>query len=300
MGVPLLLTTMERTHKHKRMSDSNEYKIKVIDKMFKIIDVIEQEKQPIGVNDIARRSSLNAATTFRILRTLLEAGWIYQNQDEKYSAGYRLCSAFNLGKFYFLLKDVSYCVMRSLTDQEGEVLNLTVRKNEIGFLLQQSRTSKFADYVIQVDSSLPLYATSGGKILLSEMPEPLLDLLLGVVDFLPYTDKTLTNPDALKACLAQVRACGYATDIGESLQNTCCIGVPVRNPSGEIFAALSFSGLVNRLTHEKELYYVHLLEQAAQDISRHLFLLYTDALPRADTFSGQQRGGTKSSGAITE
>ena len=58
------------------MSASNDYKVKVIDKMFKIIDILEKEKQPLGVNEISRKAELNVTTTFRILKTLIEGGWL--------------------------------------------------------------------------------------------------------------------------------------------------------------------------------------------------------------------------------
>jgi len=261
------------------MGDANEYKIKVIDKMFKIIDVVEQEKKPLGVNEIARKASLNAATTFRILRTLMDGGWIYQDQEEKYSPGYKLSTVFDMASFYFILKDVAYCVMRRLTDQEGEVLNLIIRQNETGVLLQQTRTMRFAEYLIQINSTLPLYATACGKVLLSELPEDLVRMLAGVITFEPYTKSTITTPDELLRVLAQTRERGYATDRGESIQGTSCIAVPVRSPSNEIIASLSFSGLLGELTDERELHYFSLLQAAAREISDRMFTLYTDKIP---------------------
>lgn len=258
------------------MSSTNEYQIKVIDKMFKILDVIEHEDEPLGVNDIARRASLNRATTFRILRTLMEYGWAYQDSEGKYSSGYKLSSAFNMGKFYFILKDISYSVMWRLTNQEGEVLNLSIRQNEMGILVQQTRTSKFMDYVMKINSRSPLYATAGGKILLSELPDPILHSLIGVMEFKPFTERTLTTPEGLLENLKAVRECGYATDKGESLHSTNCIGVPVRGPKGEIIAALSFSGLINELTRDRELHYFNLLSQASKEITYIMFQFHQD------------------------
>ena len=255
------------------MSASNDYKVKVIDKMFKIIDILEKEKQPLGVNEISRKAALNVTTTFRILKTLIEGGWLYQDSEGKCSPGYRLASFYTMGTNHSVLKDVAYCVMRRLTDQEGKVLNLCVRQNETGILLQQTKIPRFVDYVIQAGSSLPLYATACGKILLSELPEELLNSLIGIMEFQPYTERTITDPETLLADLAIVRKRGYAMDMGESLRNTCCIAVPVRGPSKEIIAGLSFSGLIDTITHEEELFYYRLLQQASKEISEQMFRL---------------------------
>ncbi len=264
------------------MATTGDYRIKVIDKMFRIIDTLEKAEQPLGVNEIARQTELNTVTAFRILKTMSEAGWAYQNQEEKYAAGYRLCSFYRMDKFYLLLKDIAYCVMRRLTDQEGEVLNLCVRQNETGVLLQQTRTSRFADYVVQVGSALPLYATACGKILISEMAPELLQKLTGIIKFHSYTDKTIIDLGVLTDNLQEIRRLGYATDIGESLQNTCCVAVPVRGPSDEIIAALSFSGLTCSLSEEKRTHYSGRLHHAAQEITRQMFQMYQGELPRND------------------
>lgn len=248
-----------------------DYKIKVIDKMFQILDVIETQQKPLGVNEIARMTSVNTATTFRILKNLMDHGWIYQDREEKYCAGYRLSSAYHMGSFYYLLKDSAYPIMRHLTDKEGEVVNLCIRQNDQCIILQQTRTTRFADYVVPVSSIVPLHATACGKVLMSELPDSLLSGLIGLMDFKPYTEHTICEQTALLQALQQVKQKGYATDKWESLLNTNCIGVPVRDPKGQIIAALSFSGLLGTLSEEKEFYYYQLLQNAAAEISKNAY-----------------------------
>ena len=264
------------------MKDSDSSRIMVIEKMVKVIEALSMEGSPVGVNELSRKVLLNGATTFRILRTLMDYGWIYQNSEGKYTIGYKLSLGFGMDKFYFMLKDVSYCVMRGLTDKVNEVTNLVVRQNENGLVLQQSRTSKMLDYVTAIGSIIPLYATSCGKVLLSELPEPLLDSLFSIMDFKPYTANTIADRTALSRDLQLVRERGYATDIGESLESASCISVAIRGPSNEIIAALSFTGILSALSPEKELYYFELLTEASKEISRILFQVYAGSIPKAD------------------
>jgi DNA-binding IclR family transcriptional regulator len=264
------------------MKASDSSKILVIEKMIRIIDALGAEKSPIGVNELSRKLSLNGATTYRILRTLMDYGWIYQNGEGKYTIGYKLSLGFNMEKFYLVLKDISYCVMKGLTDQVNEAVNLVVRQNEKGIVLQQTRTSKMLDYVTAIDSVVPLYATSCGKILLSELPEYHLNSLLGIMDFKPITAHTITSQDEFSRHLQLVRERGYATDIGESLENASCISTAVRGPSDEIIAALSFTGILSELSPEKERYYFNLLQKASKEISKNMFQIYDGKIPRAD------------------
>lgn len=264
------------------MKASDNSKILVIEKMVKIIDALGAEKSPIGVNELSRKLSLNGATTFRILRTLMDYGWIYQNSEGKYTIGYKLSLGFDVEKFYLVLKDVSYCVMKGLTDQVNEAVNLVVRQNENGIVLQQTRTSKMMDYVTAIGSVVPLYATSCGKILLSELPEYHLNSLLGIMDFKPITDHTIASQDEFLRHLQLVRERGYATDIGESLENASCISAAVRGPSNEIIAAISFTGILSELSPEKELHYFDLLTRASKEITKSMFQIYDGKVPRAD------------------
>ena len=267
------------------MSTSDSTKILVIEKMVKIVDALKAEKSPMGVNELSRKVSVNGATTYRILRSLMDYGWIYQNSEGKYTIGYKLSLGFDVEKFYLVLKDVSYCVMKELTDQVNEAVNLVVRHNENGIVLQQTRTSKMLDYVTAIDSVIPLHATSCGKILLSELPEYQLSSIFRVMDFKPYTSHTITSQNEFTNNLELVRRRGYATDISESLENASCISVAVRGPSDEIIAALSFTGILSKLTPEKEFYYFDLLTKASREITKSMFQIFDGKIPPADNHS---------------
>jgi DNA-binding IclR family transcriptional regulator len=256
------------------MHESDNYNIKVLGKALRIMDILKHEKAPLRANELARRSSINVTTTFRILKTLQNYGWAFKNDEDKYLAGVNLSFSSDQENFYLILKDVAYCTMRRLTLQEGEVMNLAVRQNDKSVLLQQSRTSRITDYVAEVGTVHPLYATANGKILLSELPEKLLQGLLEIMDFKAYTEHTITEPTRLLKELEQVRKRGYALDICESLQNASCIAVAIRDTSHNIIASLSFSGFINGLTPQREVYYYEILNQASAEITNNLFQIY--------------------------
>ncbi len=253
------------------MNKTDSSRILVIEKAIKIIEALREEKKSIGVNELSRKLSLNGATTYRILRTLMYYGWIHQNSDGKYSIGYKLSMNFDSEQFYSILKDVSYFVMKRLTEQENESVNLIVRQNENGIILQQTRTNKLIDYVKPSGSFLPLHATACGKVLLSELPEQQVKNLISIMDFRPYTTNTITDKALFIEELKKVKARGYAVDLGESLENSNCISVPVRGPSEEIIAALSFTGILGEFTIEKENHYFDVLSKAAQEIKMEMF-----------------------------
>ncbi len=247
--------------------------VKALDRAFAVLDILQSAEEPLGVNEIAKRCEISPATTFRILKTCQSHGWVYQDKDEKYNVGHRLCAPTpnRQGQFLQLLRECAYFTMQRLSDIEQEAMNLVVRDLDRCYILGQSRTEKIVDYVPPVGTVLPFHASACGKVLLSELEEPLRSTLLDRIPFRRMTESTITARDAFTAELARVREQGYALDAHESQDVGFCIAVPIRAPQGEILAALSFSGFIGRRTVDEIDRYVALLQSASDEITKTLF-----------------------------
>ena len=245
--------------------------VKVLERALTILDLLRDETYPLGVNEIAKRCGISPATTFRLLKTLLNYGWVYQNTDEKYTLGYKITAVTEKKSFLLMLKEVSYLIMIKLSEAEHEAMNLVVRELDHCYILGQSRTEKIVDYVPPVGTVLPFHASACGKILLSELEEPLRSSLLDTIDFRRMTDKTITDRTVFLDELEKIRKQGYALDTHESQNEGFCIAVPIRSDDGEIIAALSFSGFIGYKSEIEVDYYVRLLKDAANKIREKLF-----------------------------
>lgn len=248
-------------------------KILVLDRALRILDMLMLSKHALGVNEIAKKQGITPSAAFRIMKTLASDGWVFQGEDDKYIPGVRLSFVTERNNFHYALSEVAYPVMESLTARETLPMNLVVRQGRRFFILQQTRTTRYVDFVAPIGSDLPLHASAGGKILLCEMPDALRSPILNQIRFDPMTPNTICSPDAFLQELNQVRAQGFALDYYESLNHTCCIGVPVRSPSGEIYAALSFSGITDVHDREDLSLYLPALQQASRRITDTLFSL---------------------------
>lgn len=245
--------------------------IKMVDRALKVLDILRTEKQPIGVNEIAKQSALSPSTAFRILKTLEANGWIYQCSDGRYITGQKLSFVMEKDNLYLALKEVAGFTMKNYTQKYRQPMNLIVRENTHCYILQQSRTNSLVNYVPPLYSKLPFYACAGGKILLSELPIGLVEKLIESCNMLPLTEHTITSPDIFWKELRTVAKQGYAFDDRESSENGSCIAVPVRDCSGNIIASLSFSGFVAVQNKEDLLDYLQPLKEASAEISHTLY-----------------------------
>ena len=107
--------------------------------------------------------------------------------------------------------------------------------------------------------------------MLSELPIPFIDELLNNCIMEPLTNYTITDADKFLHELRNVSKQGVAFDHRESSENGSCIAVAVRDKTGTIIAALSFSGFVNIEQIESLKEYLPVLNKAAKEISDNLF-----------------------------
>jgi len=94
---------------------------------------------------------------------------------------------------------------------------------------------------LSVGSRLPSYCTSMGKLLLAYLAPDELDDLLGAVEFVEYTHRTITDADTLKEALPQIRQRGYAVSERELDLTLRSVAAPVLDASGRVVAAINVS-----------------------------------------------------------
>jgi IclR family transcriptional regulator, pca regulon regulatory protein len=121
-----------------------------------------------------------------------------------------------------------------------------------------------------VGSRFPAYPTSMGRVLLAELAADELDGFLEASDIRALTERTITEPAALRRELEQIRRSGYAVSLQERNAAVSAIAAPVRGRSGEVVAALGVTGPSVRLPKKRLVGMYPALRAAAQGLSRDL------------------------------
>ena len=68
-----------------RISRTRSYLVPVVLRTLDIVEVLRKSDSPLKANELAATSQISRSTTYRILRTLLERGYVCQNLDGSYS-----------------------------------------------------------------------------------------------------------------------------------------------------------------------------------------------------------------------
>jgi IclR family transcriptional regulator, acetate operon repressor len=220
----------------------------------------------LGVSQIAARSGLSVPTVHRIVRTLVDLGYLRQEPSRLYALGPRL----------LLLADSSSAMMRStaqrhlsrLVDELGETANLAMLDGSQVAYVAQAPSRHAMRMFTEVGKRVMPHCTAVGKALLLATPPDDVRVLLQRNGMPRRTDMTITDPDTFLEHLAAAALDGYALDDGEQEIGVRCVAVPV--PDAPVRLALSISGPAPRMTPELVRRAVPLLTAVACDFSADL------------------------------
>jgi len=205
------------------------------------LDVLEQfagEADELGVTELSKRLKLHKNNVFRLLATLESRGYIEQNRaTENYRLGIK---CLQLGQSYVqhmgLLRQARP-IMVELVRQVRETVYLAVLRRTSMVPVDIVEVDRPVRTVSQLGEALPLHCTAAGKAYLAFEGEDDLKTLLA--DGLPrFTERTITDRQALAQQLRQVASAGYAIDTGEHVDDVRAVAVPVRDYERSVVGTL--------------------------------------------------------------
>mgnify|MGYP000026395797 FL=1 len=229
-------------------------------KTFQILDCFTLEQPIHRIGDLCEKTRMNRSTLFRFMNSLNEIGIVERNQNGSYKLGIKL---FELG----IKVDVSASLaakgqpfLKSLADSVQESVHMVVRdKVEVLYILKEESTNS-----IRIDSAIglkrPMYCTGVGKAILAFMGEDYMNVYYEYQNLDKRTDNTFTTQKALNAELGLIRDTFTSIDDEEFAEHVYCVATPVFDSNSKPVAAVSVSGLKNRMVEKKELLIEKVLE----------------------------------------
>lgn len=207
------------------------------------LDVLElflTEPGPLIGAEVARLTGHPRASVHELLTTLESRRYLTRDESGAYSLGPSVLRLGNTYRDSMSLPRLGLRIAQEMVARHGETINVgTLSGPDIVYLVKVDSPHPVR-LVSRIGGSLPAATTAVGKALLAWLPEPELDALLAF-DLPQLTPRTLTDPDRIRAQLAEVRETGVAFETGESTPGVTCAGAPVRDETGAVVAALSVS-----------------------------------------------------------
>lgn len=196
------------------------------------------ENNGLTVTQLADRLGTGKATAFRLTKTLVERGWVEKDEELRYRLG---PGSLNLGPALALGQDVRRRlrpIMDELRDVTQETIHLTVLQGRYVTYVEQLVSPRPVRSVSTLGARSPAHCVSPGLAQLAALPDDAVDWALSV-PLQRYTERSPTDPDAVRTELQRVRAAGYAVNWGAFRADVGGVGAAVVNGRGRPVAALS-------------------------------------------------------------
>ncbi len=239
------------------------------------LDVLEQftaDAEELGVTELSKRLKLHKNNVFRLLATLESRGYIEQN---KATDNYRLgLKCLQLGQRFVaqmgLLRQARPAVMQ-LSKVARETTYIAILRGPLTIPLDVVETEQAVRVTVRLGDPVPLHCTAVGKVHLAFGDEELRASLPETLA--KFTEKTITERNALSSQLKKAVENGYAVDLGEHMEDVRSVAAPVRDYTRLVVAAIAVAGPAYRLTQERiEKELAPLVVRAARDLSSRLGL----------------------------
>jgi len=238
----------------------------------KILSAFTVKKPALKVSEIAEMTKLDQATVFRFIYTLEHLGYLVRDEDTKrYHQSVRMLTLGLPAREGIPVRELALSSMNELSKKINESVKLGILDGVDLITVGVVEILDKLSYRTPIGHRAPAYCTALGKVLLAYLPLDRWDRMISMIDFVPRTENTITDPSKFREALMQIRRQGFARQDGELILGLGSIAAPIFEHSGEVTAAVNISGLSTEILHEaKADILISELMLCARDISAKL------------------------------
>lgn len=239
-----------------------------VESVARAIGIVEALAQsPAGLSETARRVGLPKSTVARLLATLEELEAVERAEDGRM---YRLGPVFkrlsSAAGGPAQLTAFARPYLDSLTAMTREAAGIAIPD---GFKVHYVDQTE-AEHPVQVrdwtGELIPMHVVASGLVVMAHWPEQQTDRYLSR-NLERMTENTVTDPDAIRERLAEIRSKGYVWVFEEFVEGINSVAAPVLERNGLITAALHVHGPAYRFPGDDD---EHGIGMAVADAARRL------------------------------
>ncbi|MFO8027201.1 MAG: IclR family transcriptional regulator [Opitutales bacterium] len=252
---------------HDSSSPLKKYQVPSVESACRILRAIGDHGDCLSMSQLCAVSGTSRTSTLRIVSSLCQHGFLRREEDGKLATGdvfqvlgSRLHGASDL-------RQRAVPVLGKLVQATGETAHLALPLETHCFLQEVVDSPQLVRVASRPGTLIDYHCSATGKCLLAFGHERLLTLRQSM-ELSARTRRTITIWDDLDACLRQVRKQGYALDDEEYHEGVRCLGVPVRDASGRVIAAIGVTGTCQSFEKDRIPTVAQQVIQAAAELSR--------------------------------
>jgi DNA-binding IclR family transcriptional regulator len=222
------------------------------------------------LTDVVNATSLGKATVHRVLSGLVAHGLVDQEKAT--------------GRFYLSLKLIGWAMaagdrfglarlagpaMVRLSQRTQDTIYLSLRSGDEAICIERREGSfPIKTLTLRVGDRRPLGVGAGSLAMLAFLPDDEVERVLGAQG--PEQARFGLDEMTMRDMISSSRKLGYTLNDERLIQRMSAVGVPIRRPNGQPFAALSVAAISSRLQLPRRDSIVASLRQEAEQIEEEL------------------------------
>lgn len=242
-----------------------------VGKAVEVLELVASFGRPVRFSAVLARSRHPKATLYRHLRTLVAQGLLaFDEEAQTYAPGIRLVRLAHAAWRQSSLAPIARDHLDALSAELGATVHLAQLDHAQVLYVDKRNAREPIEMFSQAGKVGPAYCTGVGKAMLAFVDARSQPELIAQQSFHRFTERTITNAEALAAELARIRARGFALDEEEHEPGIICAAVPILTRSGRLLGALSVTSATALTTLADLRARVPRLQAAAQAIAREM------------------------------
>jgi DNA-binding IclR family transcriptional regulator len=209
----------------------------------KTLAVLEAALLNERFTDIVDAAGLPKSTVHRILSTLVDEGFVTGDADNGFRAGARFMTLAGRALSGLDISQLAQPVVDRLVASVNCTVHVgAVSGDEMVYIIRTDSTKPYR-MRSRVGLAIPMHSTGMGKAALAFWPDEQVASYVERTGLPARTAATITDPAHLQEALAEIRAKGYALDLGENEVGTVCVSAPIFDHAGRVTHGLSVSSI---------------------------------------------------------
>ncbi|WPE16221.1 IclR family transcriptional regulator [Candidatus Thioglobus autotrophicus] len=220
-----------------------EKKVTAIEKSLIILSIFSMEKPSLSLKEICDQVGFNASTTYRILHTLSEYGYIIRTADKNYCIG---TTPLSLSAIYQKTNQLTQIspVVDHIRDMSNETSSFFIQQDNDRICLYRAHSRDMIRHNIDVGTQLELNRGASGRVILA------------------YGRRLQDKAGFFK----NIRDKGYYLSINEHNAALFAVSKPILSESGQLIGALTISGPISRFNEERKQFFLDLLTEQIEQV----------------------------------
>ncbi|MCC7156680.1 MAG: IclR family transcriptional regulator [Bryobacterales bacterium] len=245
--------------------------VPALERGLKILETLAKSKNGYTFSQLVCLLDYPKSSIHSLLVTFERLGYLHRlDTSGRYVAGLNLMRIATAASHGNMLRQKAGSMLCELTRRTGLTSHLAILEDNEALLVAKVEPLGTQPVATWIGKRIDYHCTSLGKALIGWLSEEEIDKLVKQHRMLRHNENTICTPAQLKRELMRTRQTGYAVDNEEEEVGMRCIGAPVLDSKGEVAAAVSVAGTVERIRLEDVPRLGALVQETAYELGRRL------------------------------